>query len=113
MLKNWDYVILSRVCTLSELYLVKPIDMEKLFKPSSELKKSIENGRQKETSLLENKTRNSATKLAVIECDNGQWQQDINTTEDNDGGICNPTHIHQWTNGRGNVVLFSGFENDA
>jgi hypothetical protein len=29
------------------LYLVEPIDMDKLFKPSSELKKYIENGRQK------------------------------------------------------------------
>jgi hypothetical protein len=40
--KNWEYVILSRKRTLSGLYLVKPIDMEKLFKPSSELKKYIE-----------------------------------------------------------------------
>jgi hypothetical protein len=53
MFKNWEYVILSRVCTLSGLYLVEPIDMKKLFKPSSELKKYIENARQKETSLLE------------------------------------------------------------
>jgi hypothetical protein len=28
MFKNWEYVILSRVCTLSGLYLVEPIDME-------------------------------------------------------------------------------------
>jgi hypothetical protein len=53
MLKNWEYVVLSRVCKLSGLYLVEPINMEKLFKPSSELKKYIENARQKETSLLE------------------------------------------------------------
>jgi hypothetical protein len=53
MFKNWEYVVLSRVHTLSGLYLVEPIDMEKLFKPSSELKKYIENARQKETSLLE------------------------------------------------------------
>jgi hypothetical protein len=51
--KNWEYVVLSLVCTLSGLYLVEPIDMEKLFKPSSELKKYITNARQKETSLLE------------------------------------------------------------
>jgi hypothetical protein len=31
--------------------------MEKLFKPSSELKKYIENARQKETSLLEKQKR--------------------------------------------------------
>jgi hypothetical protein len=37
--KNWEYIVLSRVCILSGLYLVEPIGMEKLFKPSSELKK--------------------------------------------------------------------------
>jgi hypothetical protein len=39
MFKHWEYVILSQVHTLSGLYLVEPIDMEKLFKPSSELRK--------------------------------------------------------------------------
>ena len=48
MFKNWEYVVLSQVHTLSGLYLV-PIDMEKSFKPSSELKKYIENARQKGT----------------------------------------------------------------
>jgi hypothetical protein len=52
LFKNLEYVILSRVCTISGLYLVEPIDMEKLFKPSSELKKYIENASQKETNLL-------------------------------------------------------------
>jgi len=47
MFKNWEYVVLSRVRTLSGLYLVEPIDMDKSFKPSSELKKYIENARQK------------------------------------------------------------------
>jgi hypothetical protein len=32
MFKNWEYVILSRECKLIGLYLVEPIDMEKLFK---------------------------------------------------------------------------------
>ncbi len=57
MFKNWEYVVLSRVRTLSGLYLVESIDMEKLFKPSSELKKYIENARQKEASLLEKQKR--------------------------------------------------------
>ena len=39
MFKNWEYVVLSCVRTLSGLYLVEPIDMDKSFKPSSELKK--------------------------------------------------------------------------
>ncbi len=42
---------------LSGLYLVEPIGMDKLFKPSPELKKYIENARQKETDLLEKRKR--------------------------------------------------------
>ncbi len=37
MFKNWEYVVLSRVHTLSGLYLVKPIDMDKSFQPSPQL----------------------------------------------------------------------------
>jgi hypothetical protein len=92
MFKNWEYVVLSRVHTLSGLYLVESIDMENLFKPSSELKKYIENARQKETNILEKKMCNSTTKLAVKVCGNGQWQQDINAMEVDDGGECNPTY---------------------
>jgi hypothetical protein len=53
MFKNWDYVVLSRVQTLSGLYLVKPIDTEKSFKPSDELRSYIDSARQKEKNLLE------------------------------------------------------------
>jgi hypothetical protein len=48
MFKNWEYVVLSQVRTLSGLYLVKPIDMEKSFKPSKELRSYIESARKKE-----------------------------------------------------------------
>jgi hypothetical protein len=48
MFKNWEYVVLSRVRTLSGLYLVKPIDMEKSFEPSKELRSYIESARKKE-----------------------------------------------------------------
>jgi hypothetical protein len=48
MFKNWEYVVLSRMQTLSGLYLVKPIDMEKSFKPSKELRSYIESVRKKE-----------------------------------------------------------------
>ncbi len=51
MFKNWEYVVLSCVHTLSGLYLVEPIDMDKSFTPSSELKKYIENARQNKTDL--------------------------------------------------------------
>ncbi len=37
MFKNWEYVVLSCVQTLSRLYLVKPIDMDKSFHPSPQL----------------------------------------------------------------------------
>jgi hypothetical protein len=38
MFRNWEYVVLSCVRTLSGLYLVKPININKSFKPSDELK---------------------------------------------------------------------------
>jgi hypothetical protein len=37
--KNWEYVFLSHACTLSGPYLVEPIDINKSFKPSNELKR--------------------------------------------------------------------------
>ncbi len=39
MFRNWEYVVLSGVQTLSSLHLVKPIDIDKSFKSSDELKK--------------------------------------------------------------------------
>ena len=62
MFMNWEYVILSQVRTLSGLYLVEPINMEKLFQPSSELKKYMENARRKETIMLE-KRKSAITQL--------------------------------------------------
>jgi hypothetical protein len=53
MFKNWEYVVLSRVRTLSGLFLIKPIDMDKSFKPSEELKRYMEHARQKEASMIE------------------------------------------------------------
>jgi hypothetical protein len=50
--KNWEYVVLSRACTLSGLYLVEPIDMNKSFKPSNELKRYIEFARLQESNLF-------------------------------------------------------------
>ncbi len=51
MFKNWEYVVLSRVQTLSDLYLVKPIDIDESFEPSEELKKYINHAKGKETNL--------------------------------------------------------------
>jgi hypothetical protein len=48
MFKNWEYVVLSRVRTLSGLYLVKPIDINKSFEPSDELKKYIKHAKEEE-----------------------------------------------------------------
>jgi hypothetical protein len=73
MFKNWEYVVLFQVGTLSGLYLVEPIDMDKLFKPSSELKKYMENFKTKRNkSARKTKMCDSATKLAVKVCGNGQ-----------------------------------------
>jgi hypothetical protein len=50
--KNWEYVVLSHARTLSGLYLVKPIDMSKSFKPSIQLKKYNKCARMQESNLL-------------------------------------------------------------
>ncbi len=52
MFKNWEYGVLSRVRTLAGLYLIKPIDINKSFKPSDELKRYIKHAKEKETTLL-------------------------------------------------------------
>jgi hypothetical protein len=45
--KNWEYVVLSHVRTLSGLYLADPIDMEKSFNPSFQLRSYIDKIKQK------------------------------------------------------------------
>jgi len=55
--KNWEYVVLSRVRTLSGLYLVDPIDMEKSFNPSSQLKSYIDKIKQKEKDILDQRQK--------------------------------------------------------
>ncbi len=52
MFRNWEYVVLSHVQTLSGLYLVKPIHIDKSFKLSDKLKKYIKHAKEKETNLL-------------------------------------------------------------
>ena len=52
MFRNWEYVVLSHVQTLSGLYLIKPIDINKSFQPSDELKRYIKHAKEKETNLL-------------------------------------------------------------
>jgi len=66
MFKNWEYVVLSRVRTLSGLFLINPIDMDKSFKPSEELKKFMERARQKEFNMMEQR------KIAMSKID---WSQ--------------------------------------
>jgi hypothetical protein len=52
MFRNWEYVVLSHVQTLSGLYLVKTIDIDKSFEPSDKLKKYIKHSKEKESNLL-------------------------------------------------------------
>ena len=56
-LKNWEYVVLSRVHTLSGLYLVDPIDMEKSFGPSSQLRTYINKIKKKEKHILDERKK--------------------------------------------------------
>ena len=53
MFKNWEYVVLSRVHTLSGLYLVKLIDMDKSFQPSPQLASYMDKIRKFEKDMLE------------------------------------------------------------
>ena len=53
MFKNWEYVVLSRVRTLSGLYLVNPIDMDKSFQPSPQLASYMDKIRKFEKDFLE------------------------------------------------------------
>jgi hypothetical protein len=53
MFKNWEYVVLSRVRTLSGLYLVKSIDMDKSFQPSPQLASYMDKIRKFEKNMLE------------------------------------------------------------
>ena len=53
MFKNWEYVVLSRARTISGLYLVHPIDMDKRFEPSNQLKRYINHAKDMEETLLQ------------------------------------------------------------
>ena len=54
---NWEYVVLSRVRTLSGLYLLKPIDNQKSFAPSHELRKFISRAKIYQDRLLKNRQK--------------------------------------------------------
>jgi hypothetical protein len=58
MFRNWEYVVLSHVRTLSGPYLIKPIDINKSFERSDKLIRYIKHAKEKETILLT--TRNDA-----------------------------------------------------
>ncbi len=66
--KNWEYVVLSRVRTLSGLYLVKPIDMDKSFQPSPQLASYMDKIRTFEKEMLEQlqKKQKSVLTLNII-----------------------------------------------
>ena len=49
---NWEYIALSRVCSLQGLYLFEPIDMNKSFEPSDELKSYFKRIQTAETKFL-------------------------------------------------------------
>ena len=53
MFKNWEYVVLSRARTISGLYLVHPIDMDKRFEPSKQLKQYITHAKNMEETILQ------------------------------------------------------------
>ena len=60
LFKNWEYVVLSRVRTLSGLYLFEPIDLKKSFKPTDELRRYLRRARYKEKIFLDRRIKNMA-----------------------------------------------------
>jgi hypothetical protein len=64
MFKNWEYVVLSRVRTLSGLYLVKPIDMDKSFQSSPQLASYMDKIRKFEKDMLEKRQQAIAKKIS-------------------------------------------------
>jgi hypothetical protein len=60
--KNWEYVILSCVRTLSGLYLVKPIDMDKSFQLSPQLTSYMDKIRKFKKNML-NKRQHAISKI--------------------------------------------------
>ena len=67
--KNWEYVVLSRVHTLSGLYLVYPIDMEKSFNPSSQLRSYFDKIKQKEKHIIDERQK-SMSHISWIQTNN-------------------------------------------
>ncbi len=59
-------VVLSRVRTLSGLYLVDPIDMEKSFLPSYQLRSYIDKIKQKEKDILDQRQKKYVTNIMDI-----------------------------------------------
>jgi hypothetical protein len=47
MFRNWEYVVLSQIQTLSGFYLLKPIDIDTSFQPSDKLKKYTKHAKEK------------------------------------------------------------------
>ena len=56
LFRNWEYTVLSRVQTLNGLYMINEIDMNKLFKPSTELAADFKRARTMETKYLNRRT---------------------------------------------------------
>ena len=55
LFNNWEYTVLSRVRTLNGLYLLKPISLEKSFKPSVELKNYLARATRKQDAFLKHR----------------------------------------------------------
>ena len=57
LFQNWEYTVLSRVRTLDGLFLFRPIDMEKSFEPSEELKAYFKHAKKQEKAYLNKRKR--------------------------------------------------------
>ena len=56
LFRNWEYTVLSRGCTLQGLYMFNEIDMNKSFKPSTQLAAYFKRARTTESNFLNRRT---------------------------------------------------------
>ena len=61
LFKNWEYVVLSRVRTLSGLYLLEKNDKDESFKPTEDFVKFLK--RAQKNGIIEEKTEKMMSSL--------------------------------------------------
>ena len=57
LFRNWEYVVLSRVITLQEMYMLEPIDMHGTFEPPDQFKRSVTRAQKEMDDIIKRRTK--------------------------------------------------------